>query len=97
MLLLPQSTVYRLPTVVILITTKKGKKGQDAKVSYSGSVAWATPTTKLNFLGSADYAMLYNEAVKNENPNAALPYSDEDIELFRNGTDPIRTPQYRLV
>ena len=24
---------------VILITTKKGKKGQDAKVSYSGSVA----------------------------------------------------------
>mgnify|MGYP000516674026 CR=1 FL=1 len=77
---------------VILITTKKGKKGQDAKVSYSGSVAWATPTTKLNFLGSADYAMLYNEAVKNENPNAALPYSDEDIELFRNGTDPIGHP-----
>lgn len=77
---------------VILITTKKGKKGQDAKVSYSGNVAWATPTTKLNFLGSADYAMLYNEAVRNENPNAALPYSDEDIELFRNGTDPIGHP-----
>ncbi|MBW9277712.1 TonB-dependent receptor [Bacteroides fragilis] len=77
---------------VILITTKKGKKGQDAKVSYSGSVAWATPTTKLNFLGAADYAMLYNEAVKNENPNASLPYSDEDIELFRNGTDPIGHP-----
>lgn len=77
---------------VILITTKKGKKGQDAKVSYSGSVAWATPTTKLNFLGSADYAMLYNEAVKNENPNAPLPYSEEDIELFRNGTDPIGHP-----
>ncbi|MFQ7087600.1 MAG: hypothetical protein ACLRTD_24475 [Bacteroides sp.] len=31
--------------------------------------------------------MLYNEAVKNENPNASLPYSDEDIELFRNGSD----------
>lgn len=77
---------------VILITTKKGKKGQDAKVSYSGSVAWATPTAKLNFLGSADYAMLYNEAVKNENPNAPLPYSEEDIELFRNGTDPIGHP-----
>ncbi|THC48805.1 hypothetical protein E7X19_26735, partial [Bacteroides fragilis] len=42
-----------------------------------GSVAWATPTAKLNFLGAADYAMLYNEAVKNENPNASLPYSDE--------------------
>ena len=77
---------------VILITTKKGKKGQDAKVSYSGSVSWATPTTKLNFLGSADYAMLYNEAVRNENPNAALPYTDKDIELFRNGSDPIGHP-----
>ena len=64
------------------ITTKKGKKGQDAKVSYSGSVAWATPTAKLNFLGAADYAMLYNEAVKNENPNASLPYSDEDIDTL---------------
>ena len=36
--------------------------------------------------------MLYNEAVKNENPNASLPYSDEDIELFRNGSDPIGHP-----
>ncbi|WMI94277.1 TonB-dependent receptor [Bacteroides fragilis] len=77
---------------VILITTKKGKKGQKARVSYSGSVSWASPTAKLDFLGSADYAMLYNEAVKNENPNAVLPYTQEDIELFRNGSDPIGHP-----
>ena len=32
--------------------------------------------------------MLYNEAVKNENPNAILPYTDEDIENYRNGTLP---------
>lgn len=77
---------------VIVITTKKGKKGQKARVSYSGNVGWTSPTAKLKYLGSADYAMLYNEAVKNENPNAILPYTDEDIELFRNGTDPIGHP-----
>lgn len=32
--------------------------------------------------------MLYNEAVHNENPNAPLPYSDADIEAFRNGQAP---------
>ena len=73
---------------VILITTKKGKKGDRARINYSGSVAWSSPVTLLKFLGSADYAMLYNEAVKNENPNAILPYSDQDIENYRNGTSP---------
>lgn len=77
---------------VILITTKKGKKGDAAKINYSGTVAWTSPTAKLKFLGSADYAMLYNEAVLNENPNAVVPYSAEDIELFRNGTDPLGHP-----
>lgn len=32
--------------------------------------------------------MLYNEAVKNENPNAILPYTEEDIQNYRNGTLP---------
>lgn len=77
---------------VILITTKKGKKGQKARVNYSGLVSWASPTAKLKFLGSADYAMLYNEATLNENPNADLSYTEEDIRLFRDGTDPIGHP-----
>lgn len=77
---------------VILITTKKGKKGERARVSYSGNVAWATPTMRPKFLGSADYAMLYNEATLNDNPNNPLRFSDEDIELYRNGTDPYGHP-----
>ena len=77
---------------VILITTKKGKKGQKARVNYSGTVSWASPTATLNFLGAADYAVLYNEATLNENPNDSAPFSDKDIELFRNGSDPIGHP-----
>ena len=77
---------------VILITTKKGKAGQSARVNYSGLVSWASPTARLNFLGAADFAMLYNEATRNENPNAPLPFSDKDIQKFRDGSDPIGHP-----
>lgn len=77
---------------VILITTKKGKVGQRARVNYSGTVSWASPTARLQFLGAADYATLYNEATLNENPNAAIPYSEEDIRKFRDGSDPIGHP-----
>lgn len=77
---------------VILITTKKGQKGERARVNYSGLVSWASPTARLNFLESADYAMLYNEATLNENPNATIPYSDEDIRKFRDGSSPITHP-----
>lgn len=71
---------------VILITTKKGKKGEKTRVNYSGSVAWASPVALLKFLDAADYAELFNEATLNENPNAILTYTDEDIEKYRNGT-----------
>lgn len=77
---------------VILITTKKGKSGQKARINYSGTVSWASPTATLDFLDAAGYATLFNEATLNDNPNATLPYSDEDIELYRNGKDPIGHP-----
>lgn len=77
---------------VILITTKTGKKNSKAKISYSGLVGLAEPTTLPKFLGSADYAVLYNEATLNENPNAVIPYSDEAIQKFRDGSDPLNYP-----
>ena len=77
---------------VILITTKRGKAGQKTRVDYTGMVSNASPTTHLKFLGSADYAMLYNEATRNENPSERVRYSDEDIRKFRDGSDPIGHP-----
>lgn len=71
---------------VILITTKKGKKGERARVNYSGNVAWTTPTTHLKFLDAADYAMLYREADLNEGVDpSAIKFKPEDIEKYRNG------------
>lgn len=77
---------------VILITTKKGKRGERTHVDYSGMVSFSSPTTHLKFLGSADYAILYNEAVINEHPATKPPYTKEDIQKFRDGSDPYGHP-----
>ena len=70
---------------VILITTKQGKKGEKTRVSYSGNVAWAAPVVKKHYLGAYDYAVLFNEATLNENPNATLTYSEQDLADMKSG------------
>lgn len=80
---------------VILITTKRGRFGKPS-ISYSGNIAIQQPTALPHYLNSADYAILYNEAMKNDtyaNGSTYEPrFTDEDIELYRNGTDPIFHP-----
>lgn len=74
---------------VILITTKSGKEGKPV-VNYSGDVGLQSPTRLPEYLGSADYAVLYNEALANSGKPAR--FTDEDIKLFRDGTDPYGHP-----
>lgn len=74
---------------VILITTKSGKSGEPV-VSYMSDIGWQSPTQLPDYLGSYDYAMLYNEALANS--GKAPKFDENDIELFRNGTDPFGHP-----
>lgn len=64
---------------VILVTTKTGKQGK-MRVSYNGYVGVQKMTATPQFVSSAEYAQLINEAVPNS-------YTDAQIELFRNGSD----------
>lgn len=70
---------------VILITTKQGKTGEKTKVTYSGNVSWSSPVAKREFVNAYEYAVLYNEATLNENPNATVMFSPEEIEGYRTG------------
>lgn len=70
---------------VILITTKQGKKGEKTRVNYSGNVAWATPVIKKHYLNAYDHAILFNEATLNDNPNAPVPFSEQDIADIKSG------------
>ena len=76
---------------VVLVKTKDGKEG-DVKVTYVGIVSMMSATYTPKVLSSEWYARLSNEAAFNENPNAEMPYSDEEIEMFRNGSNPDMYP-----
>ncbi|MXN93290.1 SusC/RagA family TonB-linked outer membrane protein [Flavobacterium sp. Sd200] len=75
---------------VILVTTKKGKKGSKTTVNYSFDQGFSSPTRLPDMADAATYATIRNEIASY---NGALPiYSQEDIELFRNGSDPLGHP-----
>lgn len=84
---------------VILITTRRGKKGAAPSMSYSGNVAFQTPTLLPDYLNSYDYSRLYNEALKNDTYITGSPYnpkfSEADIEAYKTGSDPIFHPNTR--
>lgn len=88
------SAIYgvRAANGVILITTKKGAQGK-AKVTYNGYVGWQEATRIPKFANSYDYAVMMNEAYKNDGANeASLPYSADDLQKFKAGTDPLNYP-----
>jgi len=85
------SAIYgvRAANGVILITTKKGKIGKPV-VSYNGYVGWQSASRMPDYLDSFNYATLLNEAYRND----GLPerYAADELEKFRNGSDPDRYP-----
>jgi TonB-linked SusC/RagA family outer membrane protein len=76
---------------VILVTTKKGVIGKP-KFNFTSQVRMMKPLDFPQFLGSYDYATLYNEAQKNvataTGATYTPKYSAADIEHYRTGDDP---------
>jgi len=68
---------------VIVITTKRGKAAEKATVNLKASIGINQPIGFPEYLGSADYATLYNEA--QQNIGVSAPYSAEDLERFKQG------------
>ncbi|MBN2274230.1 MAG: SusC/RagA family TonB-linked outer membrane protein [Bacteroidales bacterium] len=67
---------------VILITTKRGE-ANNRKVSVRASTGLATPKLFPEYLGSAEYMTLYNEARNNDGLQPL--YDDKTINNYRNG------------
>ena len=74
---------------VILVTTKRGKAGK-ATVSYNGNVSFSNVSTLIDRLSSYDYARLYNQLLTQS--GASPRFTEEDLQLFRDGTDPYGHP-----
>ncbi len=74
---------------VILVTTKRGQNGAP-KVSYSGYFGIQNATALMERMNSADAAYYYNQALARS--GKAARFSDEAIQKFRDGSDPVNYP-----
>ena len=79
----------RAPFGVILITTKKGTKGEGVQIQYNNNINIGTKLGIPHMENSLDYAAAFNQAAANA--GGAPVYSDEQIERMEgwlNGTYP---------
>lgn len=85
------SSIYgsRAANGVIVITTKKGKKGT-AQITYSNYFGKQKATALPDYLPSWQAATLYNEARVNEGKPAL--YTPQQIQTFKDGSDPVNYP-----
>lgn len=74
---------------VILITTKRGKEGK-ANIDVSTSFSALSPTKMVEMASSLEYAEFYNAQRANDGQTPL--FSEDVIQKFRTGEDPIRFP-----
>lgn len=77
---------------VIIITSKRGMV-QKPRISFRAEVNNMTPTRLPDFLGSADFLSLYNEALNNEGKQSI--YDADLIAKYASGEDPDLYPNVR--
>ena len=86
---------------VIIITTKRGKASEKPSVNFKASVGTNSPVKFPKYLGSADYATLYNEAMINSNPTTDPSklelFTQEAIANYRKASSKIIVCQYVVV
>lgn len=74
---------------VLVIKTRRGKEGKP-QVNVRVESGMQMPVRKPKFLNSYQTASLVNEAYLNDGLQAK--FTEEDLELFKNGTDPYGHP-----
>ncbi len=73
---------------VIIVTTKRGKSGAPM-ISFSSSYGIIELASKLKMLGSYDYALFRNEAIRNDNDPSfdKFLFNDDQLWKFKNNRD----------
>lgn len=82
-------TGLRASSGILLITTKKGQESAPV-INFKAMGGSQRPTALPKFLNAYQYAQLYNEALAND--GKAPAYSQNDLDAYRDGSDPIGHP-----
>jgi TonB-linked SusC/RagA family outer membrane protein len=76
---------------VLVVKTRRGEEGApQINVRMEGGVQ--TPVRIPKFLNSYQTAQLVNEAYQNDGLTSQIPFSNDDLEAFRTGSDPYGHP-----
>ncbi|GHV31225.1 SusC/RagA family TonB-linked outer membrane protein [Bacteroidia bacterium] len=75
---------------VILVTTKRGKKGDKPKITFSYDLGVQQPTRLMDMADAPTFAQLYNES--NAKKGGGPQYREDEIEKYRNGSDLVLYP-----
>ena len=79
---------------VILINTKRGKIGKPSvDIRFEQGITFLGKTP--DYIGAYDYASLVNAIAKEEGNQ--IPYSQEDLEKYRTGSDPDLYPDVNWI
>lgn len=74
---------------VILVTTRRGKSGKPV-INFRSQVGAQVPVKPMKFLNAYQTAVIRNQALQNE--GLAAQFTQDDLDAFKNHTDPYRHP-----
>lgn len=76
---------------VVLVTTKQGTEGP-AKISFRFENSISAPTQTVDIADPVTYMKMHNEAILTRDPQGAILYSQEKIEMTEAGKYPLIYP-----
>ncbi len=76
---------------IILVKTKEGKKGKRA-ITYTFNAQYSQPTILPDKVDSYTYASIQNQAAQNDGYGEFYQFSQEEMEIIRNQSDPYTYP-----
>jgi TonB-linked SusC/RagA family outer membrane protein len=79
---------FRAAGGVVLITTKKGNKGEKAKININGYQGWQNLTRFPKLANAAQYTRGLVEAAQNEGKDPNSIYTPQELEKWQLGTEP---------
>jgi TonB-linked SusC/RagA family outer membrane protein len=79
---------FRASKGVVLITTKKGRRDETAKVNINGYQGWQNLTRFPTMANAAQYTRGMVEAAQNENRDPNSVYTPSELAKWQNGTEP---------
>lgn len=79
---------FRAARGVVLITTKKGKRDETAKININGYQGWQNLTRFPTMANAAQYTRGQVEVAQNEGRNPTSVYTPEELAKWQAGTEP---------